>query len=119
MRKWFGFGFRFLTVVVWAGLFLLPVTVHAAFEPAGIEIDSVSTGNTPQAVPDTLDAVVTPTTGDTAGYTLSGYVYTWNNAAVPLDDYDLGIGDDQVPHSDLVIISTDPEEWFAGSDGLG
>jgi len=119
MRKCFRFGFRSLAAVVWAVLFLLPVTVHAAFEPAGIEIDSVSTGNTPQAVPDTLDAVVVPTTGDTTGYTLSGYVYTWNNAVTPLDDYDLGIGDAQVPHSDLVVISTDPDEWFVGSDGLG
>jgi hypothetical protein len=114
-----GFSIKSLSVFILAISLLVPVTVYAAFEPAGIEIDNVSTGNTPQAVPDTLDAVVVPTTDNTTGYTLSGYVYTWNNSSVPLDDYDLGIGDEQVPHSDLVIISTDPDDWFAGSDGLG
>jgi hypothetical protein len=96
----------------------MPGVLYAAFEPSAITIDNATTGNVPQTVPDTLDAVITPTTSDTTGFTLQEYVYLWNNSSAPLDDIELGTGGNSVPHGDSIVISTDTATQFANSDGL-
>lgn len=108
---------KFLVAFVLA-LLLLPGAVYAQFEPSAITIDDAGTGSTPQLVPDgTLDAVITTTTADTSGYSITSYVYTWNNSNTALDDDELGVDDSSVPHGDTIVISTDADAQFGNSDG--
>lgn len=111
------YGLKLLVALILTA-FSMPGVLYAAFEPSAITIDNATTGNAPQTVPDTLDAVITPTTSDTTGFTLLRYVYLWNNSSAPLDDTELGTGADSVPHGDSIVISTDTATQFANSDGL-
>jgi hypothetical protein len=97
---------------------LMPGVLYAAFAPSAITIDDASTGSEPQAIPvGTLDAVITPTTADTADYTINKYVYVWNNSDEALDDDALGVDSSFVPDGATIVISTVSEDQFGNSDG--
>jgi hypothetical protein len=114
-----------LLIVLIVTMVWMPGPLLAAFEPSGVSMEGITSGLDPQAVPEgTLDTVITPTTEDTTGYTLSEYVHTWNTSDTPLSNDDLGVpgvGEDRgVPHSDSdpIVIQTDTATTFANSDGL-
>jgi hypothetical protein len=106
-----------LLIVFTLAVFLLPGVLHADFEPA-ITIDAASTGATPQLVPDgNLDAVVTAP-AVTAGYSITNYVYKWNNSNTALTTGELGAGDaNSVPPGAPIVISVVADTQFGTSDG--
>ncbi|MFH2093473.1 MAG: hypothetical protein ABIJ31_14030, partial [Pseudomonadota bacterium] len=109
-----------LFIVFLLALILLPGVVYAKFEPKSMTIDGVSIGTIPLAVPSgSIDAVITSTDSDTTGYTITEYVYTWNNSITALADNELGIGlgDGSVPQSNAIVISVDADTQFGTSDG--
>ena len=107
-----------LLIVFTLALFLLPGVLHAAFEPSAITINDASTGPTPQLIPvGNLDAFITATAADTTGYSLTSYVYVWNNSNTALTDVELGPGASSVPHGPSIVISVDADTQFGTSDG--